>query len=65
MDSSPHSPPPAPPRLGDYVLGERLERRDAADVYAAHHAHTGAPRLVYVLRPGAMQDAPLVHHRTG
>lgn len=47
--------------LGDYVLGDRLDRRPAADVYAARHAVTRAPRLVYVLRPGAMQDAPLAH----
>jgi serine/threonine-protein kinase len=47
--------------LGDYVLGARLARRPAADVYEAVHVPTGAPRLVYVLRPGAMQDHPLVH----
>ncbi|MGZ8413084.1 MAG: hypothetical protein ACXW05_10145 [Gemmatirosa sp.] len=47
--------------LGDYVLGARLARRAAADVYEAVHVPTGAPRLVYVLRPGAMQDHPLVH----
>ncbi len=47
--------------LDQYVLGEPLERRAAADVYAAWHAHTRAPRLVYVLRPKAMQDSPLVH----
>ncbi|GLC25460.1 protein kinase domain-containing protein [Roseisolibacter agri] len=47
--------------LGDYVLSARLARRPSADVYEATHAPTGAPRLVYVLRPGAMQDHPLVH----
>lgn len=48
-------------RLGDYVVTARLERRPAADVYDATHAFSGAPRLVYVLRPGAMQDAGFVH----
>ena len=47
--------------LGDYALGARLARRPSADVYEAVHAPTGAPRLVYVLRAGAMQDHPLVH----
>ena len=47
--------------LGDYVLGPRLARRVSADVYDATHTPTGAPRLVYVLRPAAMGDHPLVH----
>jgi serine/threonine-protein kinase len=47
--------------LGDYVLGPRLARRVSADVYDATHTPTGAPRLVYVLRPAAMRDHPLVH----
>ena len=47
--------------LGDYVLGTRLARRVSADVYDARHTPTGAPRLVYVLRPAAMGDHPLVH----
>lgn len=51
----------AAPPLGDYALGARLARRPSADVYEAVHAPTGAPRLVYVLRAGAMQDHPLVH----
>jgi serine/threonine-protein kinase len=53
--------PASPSRLGDYVVGARLERRPAADVYDATHAFTGAPRLVYVLRPGAMQNGAFVH----
>jgi serine/threonine-protein kinase len=47
--------------LGDYTLGARVERRSHADVYEATHAPTGAPRLVYVLRPDAVQDHPFVH----
>lgn len=48
-------------RLGDFVVAAHLERRPAADVYDATHAFSGAPRLVYVLRPGAMQNAAFVH----
>ena len=47
--------------LGDYTLGARLERRLNADVFEATHVATGAPRLVYVLRPDAVQDHPFVH----
>ncbi|MDF1505342.1 hypothetical protein [Roseisolibacter sp. H3M3-2] len=48
-------------RLGDYALIARLARHAHADVYDAVHAHTGAPRLLYVLRPRAMEDHALVH----
>jgi len=59
--STAHSAADAALTLGDYVLSARIARRASADVYEATHAPTGAPRLVYVLRPGAMQDHPLVH----
>jgi serine/threonine-protein kinase len=47
--------------LGEYELGASYVRRAVADVYDATHQPTGGARRVYVLRPGAMQDSPLVH----
>ena len=47
--------------LGEYTLGARLERRGHADVYEATVTASGAPRLVYVLLPAAVQDHPFVH----
>jgi serine/threonine-protein kinase len=49
------------PHLGDYAITARLERRPSADVYEATNAVTGAARLLYVLRPGAMRQSGLVH----
>ena len=47
--------------FGDYEIGERRERRASADVYAATHLPTRTPRLIYVLRPTAMENHPFVH----
>ncbi len=50
-----------PPNLDVYVVGARRERRPVADVYDAVHRFSGVPYVVFVLRPGAMQDRALVH----
>lgn len=47
--------------LGEYALGARIERRLNADVYEATSTSSGAPRIVYVLRPDAVSDHPFVH----
>jgi hypothetical protein len=66
MDARAQHPAPdgaagQPAALGDYQLSPRFARRAVADVYDAVHLPSGGARRVYVLRPGAMQNNPLVH----
>ncbi|AHG93471.1 serine/threonine protein kinase (plasmid) [Gemmatirosa kalamazoonensis] len=54
-----------PPRyVGEYELQALLTRYPGADVMHAFHLPTGAPRVLYVLRPAAMQDPASVQRVT-
>jgi len=50
----------APRLIDDYELRERLRRHPCADAFKAVHRPSGTLRVLYVLRPAAMQDDALV-----